>query len=382
MTSHKAPSKVGHLVSPKDQSADFVELFFDLVFVFAITQVTHITAHHLDAIGVLQSLLVFWLIWWGWTQFTWSLNAADTRHPKIRLATLAATAVAFVMAVSTELAFTDDVMWFAVPYLVIRIVGFGLYYRVTPQEAGARRAVALMFALTCMGLIAVLVGALMSPTARLILWTASIVLEGITVWFGGRQQALTIRAPHFAERHALIVIIALGESLIVAASAVAGAPRSVALIQAGALAVAITCGLWWSYFAWIIERMEHRLTHAPQENKIKMARDVFSLAHFPLICGIIGVAVAFERILSHPEASLTVPYAAALGGGVLLIVGATGVAIWRASRTFLAPRLLILLVTVGATFLVVGQSPVYALGLLAVGLFVVNAVEWKYCRVL
>ncbi len=74
------------LVSPKDQGATFVELFFDLVFVFAITQVTHYAAHHLDVQGILRSAMVFWLIWWGWTQFTWALNAANTDHHQVRVA--------------------------------------------------------------------------------------------------------------------------------------------------------------------------------------------------------------------------------------------------------------------------------------------------------
>ncbi|HEX2576784.1 MAG TPA: low temperature requirement protein A, partial [Aquihabitans sp.] len=86
------------LHAPQAQSVTFVELFFDLVFVFAVTQVTVLTAHHLDAAGVAQSGLIFWLIWWAWTQFTWTLNPADTQHTLVRALTLAATAAAFVMA--------------------------------------------------------------------------------------------------------------------------------------------------------------------------------------------------------------------------------------------------------------------------------------------
>ena len=111
------PSK--NLVSPANQSADFVELFFDLVFVYAITRITSLTAHHLDAVNVLKSLLIFWIIWWAWTQFTWALNAANTRIVEVRMIVLIATGVAFVMASSTDLAFTSQVMWFAIPYVVI-----------------------------------------------------------------------------------------------------------------------------------------------------------------------------------------------------------------------------------------------------------------------
>src|SRR6187455_3159268 len=114
------------LHAPDEQAVTFVELFFDLVFVFAVTQVTALTAHNLTPDGVLRSLVLFWLIWWAWTQFTWTLNPADTTHVVVRVITLAATAAAFVMAASVPRAFMDDALWFAVPYLMVRILGLSL----------------------------------------------------------------------------------------------------------------------------------------------------------------------------------------------------------------------------------------------------------------
>ena len=104
------------LISPEDQSATFVELYFDLVFVFAITLLTYYAADHLDPAGIVRSLIVFWLIWWGWTQFTWALNAANTEHHHVRVATLDFTGVAFVMAFSVEHAFAAapwEAIWFS-----------------------------------------------------------------------------------------------------------------------------------------------------------------------------------------------------------------------------------------------------------------------------
>jgi low temperature requirement protein LtrA len=98
------------IVSPEDQGATFVELFFDLVFVFAVTQITHYAAHHLDGAGILRSTVLFWLIWWGWAQFTWALNSANTDHQGVRVVTLLATGVAFVMAVSVKGAFSTDLI--------------------------------------------------------------------------------------------------------------------------------------------------------------------------------------------------------------------------------------------------------------------------------
>ena len=131
------------LVAPSEQRADFVELFFDLVFVFAITKITYLTAHAVDLEHILRSLLILWLIWWAWSQFTWTLNAADTRQPEVRMATLIATVVTFVMASAIDQAFDVGVMWFAIPYIVLKALGMGLFLRVTPQGSH-RVAVARM----------------------------------------------------------------------------------------------------------------------------------------------------------------------------------------------------------------------------------------------
>ena len=127
------------IVSPEDQRVTFVELFFDLVFVFSVTQVVGLLHHHLDWTGVGQTILVFWLVWWGWTQFTWALNAADTTHPSVELATLVATAVAFFMAAGIPNAFSGGALWFAIPYVLVRVIGLGLYVRVSWASSPGRR---------------------------------------------------------------------------------------------------------------------------------------------------------------------------------------------------------------------------------------------------
>jgi hypothetical protein len=119
------------------QAVTFVELFFDLVFVYAVTQLTALTAHNLTAEGVLRSILLGWLIWWAWTQFTWTLNPADTTHPGVRVVTLAATGVALVMSASVTRAFADDALWFALPYVVVRALGLGLQVVVDRERVEA-----------------------------------------------------------------------------------------------------------------------------------------------------------------------------------------------------------------------------------------------------
>jgi len=115
------------VVSPHNQKVTWVELFFDLVFVFAVTQVVDILEKRFGLVAVIRALLVFWLIWWAWTQFTWALNAADTTHPHVELGTLIATAIAFFMAVAVPLAFEVQPLAFALPYVLVRGVGLYIY---------------------------------------------------------------------------------------------------------------------------------------------------------------------------------------------------------------------------------------------------------------
>ncbi|NQV13854.1 low temperature requirement protein A [bacterium] len=361
--------------APHDQSADFVELFFDLIFVFAITQVTHFTSKHLDLQGVGQSLLIFWLVWWAWTQFTWSLNSADTSLRDVRVGTLISTAVAFVMAVSVDHAFDSEVLWFAVPYILMRQLGWGLMLRVTWHDRGERSAAMVIAIAAQLGLVSVLLGAFADPETRLWWWLAAIVLDMLSAYLGGKSLGWNIRIAHFVERHALIVIIALGESLIVAAAAVAGDLLTNEMLVSGGIAVLIVCLLWWSYFGWIREFFEERLLKAPTTKQVVLTRDGFSLGHFPLLCGIIALAVGLEQILSHPANPVEGKVVAALGLGVVLFVGSTAGTVWRLSGIILWPRFIIL--GIGAAFLLlsVSKAPIISLSLIASTLLLIVLIE-------
>jgi len=363
-----------------DQSADFVELFFDLVFVFAITKITHLTAKHIDLPHIFQSLVIFWLIWWAWTQFTWTLNNANTRHHIVRLCTLIATGLAFVMATGTGRAFDTGVLWFVIPYLAIKTLGIGLHLRVSPVEGGHRAAVAGFMILSVSGIVAIMAGAFSDPSVRAWWWLGAIVLDLVTGFIAGRSQGWRMQPRHFAERHGLIVIIALGESLIVEASAVYGRHVSQDLIISVLLAVLITGLLWWSYFAWIQEHMEERLNKLKGPAQARLGRDAYSFIHFPLICGIIGISMGFENILGHPHDPVSTQIAIALGGGIVLFVGSTAASVWVSSRTLLIPRLLLLLILAVAIPATIGRSPNLSLGLIVIGLAFINTLEWKKCR--
>ncbi len=354
----------------------FVELFFDLVFVFAVTQLTGLTAHDLTPDGILRSILLGWLIWWAWTQFTWTLNPADTTHPVVRIVTLAATAVALVMAASVTRAFAADALWFAVPYVLVRVLGLGLQVRVDMERVGGSHAgVATWAGFSTIGLVLVLVGAMVDPALRPWVWLLAILADLLAAARAGRNTVWDLNPAHLSERHGLFVIIAIGESLIVAGSAVANDERSTALAAAAAAAILVASLLWWTYFGWLKDALEHRYAAAPPERMGPLARDAFSLAHFPLIGGIVGFAVAIEEIGAHPDEPAPAAVLASLGIGVALFVASSALSLRLCGGRLLVPRLAVLAVMLIALILVAPLQPVWPLVVVAAALLAIVVVE-------
>ena len=373
--SHEASSvSIRPLISPHDQGATFVELFFDLVFVFGITQVTALLHHGLGWTSVGEAILVFWLIWWGWTQYTWAFNAADTAHPVVEFSALIATAIAFFMAVSVPDAFTGGAIWFAGPYVALRLVGLALYATVMWQDDVARKAVGLFASASLMGFAAVGIGAFWTEHQALF-WGLAIALDVVAAMIAARRSGWGIHPDHFAERHGLIVIIALGESLIVVAGGLAGAERTPALLTVGFLAVAITCGLWWTYFPVAKPELEQALQSASEQERAPLARDAFSLAHFPMLCGVIAYAIAIEEAVAHPSDPLTDTARLALALGLLFFVGGLAFALWRARLEVRVGRIVVTVVTSGAVYIVADVSAAVSLGIAFSGVAAVAFLE-------
>ena len=363
------------LSAPENQRANFVELFFDIVFVFAITQLAHQAAHHLDPLSLVRSIVVFWLVWWSWSQFTWALNAANTERHDVRIGTLIATGVAFVLAVSVDQAFGNRALWFAVSYVTLRMLGLGLYYGVASQSVEHRRGVRSFAQASVPGMVLTIVGAFLPPPIRLWVWLSVILFDIAAVVIAVRHSAWGLNAGHFAERHGLVVIIALGESLIVAATGVGINERTPRLMVTGALAVAATCLLWWTYFGWVQGAMEESLEAAPPDREKVLARDIYSLWHFPLICGVVSFAAGMQRIASDGIGVVSNQAAAALGIGILLFVGSTAGALRRAAGFWLWPRLVVIALTAIAVYLAAPTSPGVSFAIVCTGLALVITVE-------
>lgn len=364
-----------NIISPEDQSATFIELFFDLVFVFSVTQVVGLFHEGVTWAVVGQAVLVFWLVWWAWTQFTWALNAADTTHPWVEMGTLAATAVAFFMAVTLPDAFHGREFWFAVPYVLVRVIGLSLYTWVASANPSQRMAVRNFALFSLGGLAAVLMGGFLGGSGQYWLWGLAIVLDIIAAAVSGQAEGWNLHPEHFGERHGLFVIIALGETLIVAAGGVTGVAWTGELIAVAVLSVAITCGLWWSYFARAKPILDHALEASYGVEQSMLARDVYSLIHFPMLCGVIAYAVAIEEAIAHAHDPLLTGGRMALAVGLALFIGGMGIAMWRATRQLLLPRIILAIVTALVIVAVAGVSPLLSLIIAFIGTLAI--VTWE-----
>lgn len=349
----------------RPQGATFIELFFDLVFVFAVTQVTGYLIEQLGGVGTLRAALLFWLIWWAWTQFTWTLNAADTEHPRVELLTMAAVAAAFLMALTVPDAFAAGGLWFAGWYTVVRGIGIAGQWWVSAADPEWRAAIRPWTLLSAVGLVVVLVSAVLPPAARTAGLALAAAMDLFAAWRAGDGE-WRLHPAHFAERHGLFVIIALGESLIAAGVTATGAPRTGALLSVVIAAVLGACALWWTYFARANDALEHAMAERRSRDRGAFARDVYSLLHFPIICGVIGFAVAIHEAVAHPDEHLEQAGAVALIVGVGLFVGCTGLALRRARRGRPTLRALMVVLLVISYPALIAWPPSGALLLVAV----------------
>lgn len=310
----------------EEQGATFVELFFDLVFVFAVTQVTAALAHDLTGAGVLRAGIVFWLVWWAWTQYTWSLNEADTELRPVRLITLAATGLAFLMAVTVPTISSSWGWLFPLSYLVLRMVGISLQWILAAGDSILVRSVRSWTVMSSLGLLAIVAAAVLPADRRFIALGVAALLDVVAALRAGSNE-WRLFAGHFSERLGLFVIIALGESLIAAGVTVTDQPLTVGVLTVAITAVAGACALWWSYFGWVKDALEERMSSQGPATIGRYARDVYSFAHFPLIFGVIGFAVGIEEAIADPKDPLALPGILALCIGVGLILGGSALAL-------------------------------------------------------
>jgi low temperature requirement protein LtrA len=297
-----------------------LELFFDLVFVLALTQCTTLIAHTPTWEGMLKGLLVLGMLWWSWVGYAWLTSVIDPEEGTVRLVMFAAMAAFLVCALCVPGAFGSEALLFACAYAVVRGAHIVLFVLASRYDAELRRSVNGLAASTAIGVGLIFAAAFAGGALQLGLWGLALVLDaGGPYLFGADGWKLV--PGHFAERHGAIVIIALGES-IVALGIGAKAVLSAGVVTAAVLGVVIAAALWWVYFDVTAIVAERRLSQAKEgRERNEIARDSYSYLHFPMVAGIALIAVGMKLTIEHVDVSLKlVPAVALLGGAAMYLL--------------------------------------------------------------
>jgi low temperature requirement protein LtrA len=348
----------------EDERVTPLELFFDLVFVLALTQCTALIAHTPTWGGVLKGLLVLGMLWWSWVGYAWLTSVVDPEEGAVRLVIFVAMAAFLVAAICVPRAFGSDALLFACAYAVVRAAHIVLFMLASRDDDALRSSVLGLAVSTAVGAGLLFVAAATSGDVRVAIWAVALLLDaGGPFLFG--QDGWKLVPGHFAERHGAIVIIALGES-VVALGVGAHEAISAAVVVAAVLGILIAATLWWVYFDVTAIVARRRLAQAAEgRERNGIARDSYSYLHFPMLAGIALLAVGLKLVLAHVDGRLTLVPAVALLGGTALYLLAHVAFRLRNMRTLSVRRLLCAVVLLALVPLHGSVSALAMLGILA-----------------
>ena len=362
-----------------------LELFFDLVFVFAITQVSHLLIEHLTWRGALESIMVLLVVWAAWQYTTWVTNELDPDQMPVRFLLLIIMMASLLMAVAIPEAFAEMGLLFAAAYVFIQVFRQS-YLTFAAAERGTieRSRSAHILTWFCFSAPFWIGGALAEGDARIGLWLVALAIEFIAplvTFYVPWLRRLTLDAwnvgsGHFAERFQLLIIIALGESIVLTGATTTGLEFNLATAVAFVAAFAGTVCLWWLYFNYIASILEKVLGRA--EDRTAVGRDVFTYGHLPIIAGIILCAVGDELVLTHPTEYLHLPELTAVVAGPTLYLLAFAPIRWRLTGSLPWRRIwgAAGCVAVGAFAWLVHPAALVTAGLLLLALVAVIAREY------
>jgi low temperature requirement protein LtrA len=346
-----------------------LELFFDLVFVLALTQCTALMARTPTWEGLLKGVLALGVLWWSWVGYAWLTSVVDPEEGAVRLAMFAAMAALLVSALSVPGAFGAEALLFACAYGVVRTAHIALFTIASRDDAGLRRSVTGLGISTAIGVGLLVVAAFTSGALQLCLWGLALAFDMTGPYLFGADGWKLVPG-HFAERHGLIVLIALGES-IVALGVGAKVVLDAGIVAAAVLGVVVAAALWWVYFDVTAIVAERRLSRAQEgRERNELARDSYSYLHFPMVAGIALLAVGLKLTLEGVGAPLKlVPTVALLGGAALYLLAHVAFRL-RNMHTLSRRRLVCALVLIALVPVTValGISSLAALSVLAVTL--------------
>jgi low temperature requirement protein LtrA len=341
-----------------------LELFFDLVFVLAITQCTTLMAADPSWIGLGRGILVLGVLWWSWGGYAWLTSVVDPEEGIVRLVMFAAMAALLVVALCVSGAFGATALLFACAYAAVRVAHIALFVLASRDDRALRRSVVALAGSTAVGTGLLIAASFAVGILQTALWALALILDMAGPYFFG-VEGWKLVPGHFAERHGLIVLIALGESIVaIGVGATDGVNAGV--VAAAVIGTVVATALWWLYFDVVALVAARRLAHAsPGRERNSIARDSFSYLHFPMVAGIVLVALGLKKTLGHVEHHLHVVPAVALLGGTALYLLAHVAFRWRNVHRFSLQRLIAAIVCVALLPAAVRLPALALLGILA-----------------
>jgi low temperature requirement protein LtrA len=334
-----------HLDHEDERAVGALELFFDLVYVFAMSTVTHLMMEHVSPAGFGHGVLALAAVWWAWVCYAWLTNSSVETGSVARTLIFLAMSAILVAAVSLPGAFGDEAVLFGAALLVVRILHAVLFLMSAREDHELRMAFVRLLPSLLTGPTLVLVAGFCDPPYREAFW-----LSAVAVDFGGPlaigMGGFRVRPSYFVERHGSIIIIALGESIIRVGSGASVNLRSPLVLVAVALGVLVASAMWWAYFG-LKEGAAARLRRARGVERARLARDAYSYLHLPLVAGIVFYALGVGEAIAHIDRPLTPLFGAALCGGVALFFAGEVAYRWRDHQVVATDRLVTSLVLAG-----------------------------------
>jgi low temperature requirement protein LtrA len=304
-------------LAQSEQRVTPLELFFDLVFVFAITQVTGFLADNPTFEGLLRGLLLLAALWWAWASYAWLTNVLNPEEGLVRLTVFGSMAAMLVVSLATPNAFGADSVVFGVAYFTVRALDIVLYAIAARGDPDLLRAVLRITPGAIIGPALLVVAGFTEGDVQLAIWVVALTIDYLWVLRGGGR-GWRVWPEHFVERHGLIVIIAIGESIVAIGVGAAGVPLDAGTITAALLGIVVAAALWWSYFDWVIFISQARLAEASGEEQPVLARDLYTYLHLPMVAGIVLFALGMKTTLAHVDTPLGIIEAIGLCGGLAM----------------------------------------------------------------
>jgi low temperature requirement protein LtrA len=373
---------VGELQAEHEQRVTPLELFFDLVFVFAFTQVTTVLSNNPTWSGLAHALLILGVLWYAWASYAWLTNTVDPGLGAVSAAILVAMAAMFVAALAVPEAFGSHGVLFGVAFLIVTVMDLTLYALSTRHEPDLLAAILRVAPSALAGAALIIVAGFVDGGLKPVLWLAAVVVAYFTPLLLG-SRGWRVQPAHFAERHGLIVIIAIGESLIAIGVGEKVSGLNAEVIVAAVLGFAVATSFWLAYFDFFTIRAHQMLTDRSGAERAALARDVYTYLHFPMVAGIVLFAFAMKTTLADVDGELaTIPALGLCGGPALYLFAFVALRV-RLSRSLRGGRLIAAIACALLWPVAVVVPALVALTLVAivwVGLHAYEVIWWRDAR--